>query len=184
MIYRRYSLSLLVESFIKAAFVLDMSGNQETAGFLIRKTIDSLTTMFSKNIQLTLLSVSQDGSGKTATLYHAKIVLIEAEQLKMSLRETPTSFNKDLLTTVKDAFGDCSTAEKYWVVFFFGSQPLQYAFDVVSNLRKIYPTVQILAVTAHADVEKSYITELELLTGSNHNVLVAPQGSDIAQYLK
>lgn len=168
--------------FVNLVFAIDASGDLSQTSELIRKTIDQLSTMFSQNTYLSILSVAPDGSGKSASLQKPANILTDSSKLKDSTRISPSSFPSELFSLIKDSF-DNKQSQKQKVVFFFGTQLLQYATTVVQQLKKAYPSVEVIAVTTQKSGGPT-AKDMEALTGSALNVLTAPQAADLADSLK
>lgn len=162
--------------------VIDASGDVAQLSELARKTIDKLSEKFSQTTFLTILSASSNDSGKAASLQASSNILTDLTKLKDSTRQTPSAYPSDLLSLMKDTFAK-STSSKKTVVFFFGTQSMQYATTVVQQLKQTYPLLNVIAVSSESSRGPNS-KDLATLAGSELNVYSSPSAADLADSLK
>lgn len=160
--------------------VLDQSGAsslQQENSNLVRKLIDGLATKFSQTIRMAIVFVGANVNGKSNLIQPIVSVVSNAGILKDATKKSSSTYNTDLAFLTNNIFSTAPKASSQAIVFFTGSQSLQYAIDCAQKLKQNYSRMKVLAVsTGGVQTAKT----LQQLTVSAANSFVSPEASDVA----
>lgn len=143
---------------------------------LIQQIFDGIVSRSKQTVRASLIVADHRTNGQATLVHPLDNILVNLKSLKQSTLYQPTFYDYDLRSLVGQVLGTVfNRPDARALLFLCSAASVQYVMDTVKVARKIFPDINVFAVTRSGVDAKMY----SKVTGSMKNVFLSPDAKEV-----